>query len=197
MSSAIILQITDAGVDAAFKAQANGFKIEISHIGYGDASYEVTGTETAMQGEFIRLPISTSYKIDGGHVVAVSYTSKEARNVAEIGAYLSDGTLFALFSWPNGPKFQISDAVASLLQITLRIHALPAESITISSSADFNILDALMRIAQLETIVEAQNGLFAQLLAGQARIVTRHIAYHHDDPLVSDDFVSTLNSSLN
>jgi len=191
----INLTVTDAGIKAAFSAENNGFKISIKEIGFGNAQYEVTGAETALQGEFVRVPVTSATQQNKTLILGLTYASPETKNVSEIGAYLDDGTLFAVFAWPDSPRFQLSDVSDFIFRCVLILKGLPADVFEVSIGSQID-LEAHLRISALEEQNKELLAVQAKLLEGQARMVLRHMRYHHDDPTVADDFSSTFQNYL-
>ena len=97
--------VTNAGLSAAQRAQANGYQISLNQFKVGSAyNYTPATTDTALHGTTLH-----SGGISGFSVIdpnTVQYTCIMDQDVGtfnygEIGLYLEDGTLFALAAQPR------------------------------------------------------------------------------------------------
>jgi len=91
--------ITTVGLTAVFNAQNTGLKCEIAEIALGDGSYTPTEDRVALENEITRVPVSGGIRQSEHqiHITGVLAT-QVAFWVKEIGFYLADGTLFAVWS---------------------------------------------------------------------------------------------------
>jgi len=127
--------ITDAGLQAAFNASSTGIAAEITHIALGDIGYAPLSNRTALANERMRLPVA-----DGSPVTAtqIHLTGLAAGAiefwVKEVGFYLADGTLFAVWSDPAQALAYKAAGVDLLLAFDLSITAIPAGSITVQGT---------------------------------------------------------------
>lgn len=102
MSETLIPKITDAGIQACFNAWNSGLQCEITHIGLGDATYIPTSEMTALVSERQRVPIADGERVTPQqiHVTGVASGTTEFW-VKEVGFFLEDGTLLAVWSDNN------------------------------------------------------------------------------------------------
>jgi len=127
--------ITDAGLQAAFNANNTGIAAEITHIALGDNGYAPTTGQVSLQHEVVRIPIA-----DGSPVVATQIHLTALASgalqfwVKEVGFYLADGTLFAVWSDPAQTLAYKAANVDLLLAFDLSIAAIPAGSITVQGT---------------------------------------------------------------
>jgi len=144
--------ITDAGLQAAFNASSTGFAAEITHIGLGTGSYVPTANQTGLTNEKLRVPIADGKMLDVKqlHVTAIA---NDAQNfwVKEVGFFLADGTLLAVWSDTGISLAYKSANVGLLLAFDLALAALPANAITIVSTGASLNLNFATELAQLAT----------------------------------------------
>ncbi len=113
MSEKLIAVTTQHGKQKAFNAELGGVKIKITHIAVGDGAYTPNENQTTLQNEKDRIPILSS-KIDPENFLinfGAIIDNDKSYWVNEIGFYLDDGTLFAVWSHPTirlGEKTKIN-----------------------------------------------------------------------------------------
>ena len=154
MSATLTPVITSAGLNAVFNAQNNGLDATITEIALGDSAWTPDNTATALQNEKRRITVSGE-RIKGSqiHLTGVEDGTSLEYWVREVGFYLADGTLLAIWSNANQALAYKSAGVDLLLAFDLVLSALPANSVTVDGSAGFNLPPAtgskrgLIRIA--------------------------------------------------
>lgn len=123
--------ITNAGLAAIVNAQATGTDaVTISKIGVGSGKYSPMPTATSLVDETKQLDV-----IEGGTPgdnsihVACRDDSADSYPVYEFGLYLSDGTLFALYSQQD-PILQKTSTSQMMLSVDVKLEGVEASSIT-------------------------------------------------------------------
>ncbi|MFD2178522.1 phage tail protein [Veronia pacifica] len=150
MSAPLKPLITSAGLTALFNGQQNGLKAEITHIAFGDHGRTPSAGEKALKSEKARHQILTSQRL-GPHTLNFTVLADGDREfwIREVGFYLADGTLFAVWS-STSPLAYKSASVDFELTYDLLLDALPADSVTIvSTSADPSVAHWLGNYAEL------------------------------------------------
>lgn len=175
MSLSLVPEITTAGLQAVWNATRTGMQAEITHIALGDASYTPSKAQTALQSERRRVPVA------GGSLAGpqqIHVTGLEAGSlsywVREVGFFLGDGTLLAVWSSPAGPLAYKAAGVDLVVAFDLSLSALPANAITVSTTGTLNLFVAgeLARLsaAQLAAMErETRLLLLVQSLAGRIK----------------------------
>ncbi|CAE7405611.1 J [Symbiodinium microadriaticum] len=149
-----------SGLQAVFNADSNGLQAVISEIALGDQGYDpaVDGdgyaTQTALQNEIERFPLADSdavppYQID------LSFIADGANEywVREIGFYLDDGTLLAVWSDAAQTLAYKSAAVPLVLGFELVLASLPANSVTVQTTGGNLELVMTREIAVIGTAI--------------------------------------------
>lgn len=134
--------ITQAGLQAIFNAQSNGLDAKISAVALGDVGYTPTQDRTGLGGEKSRIAIASGSMASPtqAHMTVIEDTDKTFW-VKEVGFYLEDGTLFAVYSDPDKVLAYKSPDVALILAFDLAISGVPSGAITIvDQGLDLNIL---------------------------------------------------------
>jgi len=156
--------ITQVGLNAAVDATQGGFKIEISHIAVGDKGYSPNRNQTVLQNEKDRVMVSGGKHAGPGqwHLTGV-FEKKENFAVREVGFYLSDGTLFAIWSHPANTLFYQTPIAKVIQGFDLILSGLPIDAISVDISGDLNlyygdeflslaVVQAKQLIAQVQTM---------------------------------------------
>ena len=152
--TAIIPILTQAGIQAVFNANNTGLQAEITHIALGNAGYTPSDSATALQSEKQRVAVSGGEMISNDQIHLTANASGNAEYwIKEVGFYLADGTLLAVYSDPIKAIAYKSSSLDILLSFDLKLSALPADSITIDGSGGLSLPPAtntkqgLMRFA--------------------------------------------------
>lgn len=100
---ALIMMITDAGLDALVDAQAGvTAPIEIVSLGLTDTPFVVAPTLTALPGQDKVISTISGEAVAANIIHVTAYdTSADTYSVTGFGLYLEDGTLFAVYSNPT------------------------------------------------------------------------------------------------
>lgn len=152
MNNALQPVITQAGWQAAIRAENAELKIVIHSIALGDKSYTVSGNETELQHECTRVAIAQSAAITEQQLqLTALVTGNDEYWVREIGIYLEEGTLFALWSDPDNPLAYKAQNVDLVLTLDLVLTALPSDNITIITQGSAAPLSMACEFAMLAT----------------------------------------------
>lgn len=149
--------ITNAGLQAVFNADSNGLNAKISSVGLGDAGYTPSQDRTVLSSEQSRINIASSSMASSNQAhMTVIENSDKTFWVKEVGFFLDDGTLFAVYSDPEKVLAYKSPDVDLILAFDLAISGVPTDAITIvDQGLDLNILLApeltKMGIAQVNS----------------------------------------------
>lgn len=136
MSTALQPLITKAGLAAIWNATSTGVQAEIAYIGLGSQGYTPTVDQKALRAQVVKYPVSGGEKLSSSliHLTALADDDK-AFWVREVGIYFADGTLFAVWSSPDTPLTYKAAGTELLMAYDLSLEALPADSVTIVSTA--------------------------------------------------------------
>jgi hypothetical protein len=162
MTTALQPIITTAGLQAVLNASNDGLQAKLTHIALGDSGWQPDGNATQLQQERQRIPISSSSRLQSNqlHITAVE-NSDQNYWVREIGLFLDDGTLLAIWSDAEQALAWKSADVDLLLAFDLLLTALPADSVIIDGTGGLALppaTDQQRGIVRLATIEEARQG---------------------------------------
>lgn len=121
---AIEMMITTAGLDALVDAQAGETTaIEVVEVGFTASAFTMAPTVTALPGEIKRIDTigGTATSETVIHMTAQDSTD-DVYDLRGIGLYLTDGTLFAIYSQPS-PLFRKVSIAAFLFALDLTFAA--------------------------------------------------------------------------
>ncbi len=151
MSTVLVPTFTEVGLQALFNATQDGLEAKITEVGLGEGAYAPDQTRTTLQDEVHRLPIAAGKRVGANQVhLNVIDDTDHAFWVREVGFYLDDGTLLAVYSASEGALAYKSPTIDLLLAFDLSLNGIPADSVTvIDTGANLNILFApeLARLA--------------------------------------------------
>lgn len=138
--------ITRAGEEAAFNASNNGLELELTHIGFGSGVYDPQGEETAMVGEYTRVPIAAGSRITPTQVRinATWQADTGTYPITEIGIYAGN-VLFAVFSRASGEIMGYKTAgIDFVFFYDFGLSSLPADSVNVlADTGQSTVLSAL------------------------------------------------------
>ncbi|MBD8890895.1 phage tail protein [Roseibium litorale] len=154
--------LTTQGLAKAFKADGTGIALTVSHIAFGTSGYTPVGAETALASEIVRVPVASG-KYVGDHVVEIAALLDHDAGfwVRELGFYLDDGTLFAVWSDPTVALAYFTPGVPLAVAYLLALEALPAGAITFTGDVDLHLTFAAefakisMALARNTRVIEA------------------------------------------
>jgi len=134
------LTITQAGLNQAVQASANGISLDITHVALGTAGYTPSRSATSLQAEVARSPISGGANVSDTqiHLTAV-FNDNNQFSAKEIGFFLSDGTLFAVDSHPTDVLIYKHSSATLIEAFDLTLDAVPASSITVNTTGDLSL----------------------------------------------------------
>lgn len=157
--------LTTAGIQAVINAKETGTNaVTISEIGVGTGKYTPTKEQTQLQAQVKRMPI-----LEGGQAgdnaihVACKDDGPGSYEVFEFGLFLSDGTLFAVYS-QNVPIIEKQEKSNLLLAIDMKLEGVNAGNITFGD-VSFSFTAATTTnagIVELATDEETQAGTDSQ-----------------------------------
>lgn len=159
--------ITQAGLNAAVSADSSGIQITITHIGAGTSGYTPTRSRTALSSEAARVPVAGSTKAGPTqwHLTA-EFTAGEFA-AREVGFYLEDGTLFAVWSHPSNVLFHKTELARVVQAFDLVLEAVPADAVTVNQAGDLSLYYAPefmeMTIAQTQLAAVMAQTLHRQM----------------------------------
>ncbi|NOU49523.1 phage tail protein [Pseudoalteromonas sp. JBTF-M23] len=146
--------ITQAGLNAAVNAKEKGLSVHLSHIAVGDKGYTPTRTQTQLQNERDRVPTGEGVDYNNGQFrVSGKFTSDTSYSVKEVGFYLSDGTLFAVWSHPENVLFYLTPMATVVQGFDLLLSAAPHDAITVTHDGDLRLYydDVFLHMTQVQT----------------------------------------------
>lgn len=161
-STPLLPTITEAGLNAIWRASNDGVSAQITHIALGDAAYTPNQGMTRLQSERARYPVADGKRLTSRQIHLTALADGNAEFwVREVGFYLADGTCLAIWSDPAKLLAYKAGGVDLLLAYDLTLSAVPADSVTVQSTgAGLNLAMAeeytALAIAQLG---EMQRGL--------------------------------------
>lgn len=103
----LLLQLTDAGLDAIVAAEAGGTDlVRITQLGLTASNFTQAPTLTNLPGEFKRISMISGAPVAPNIIHMTAYdSSTDVYDVRGLGLYLDDGTLLATFVDPD-PVFR-------------------------------------------------------------------------------------------
>lgn len=158
MSTGLQPVITKVGLAAILKATTTGLSAEISHIALGSQAYTPSADQKTLRNEVARFLISSGEKLSGTllHLTAVA-DGTTGYWVKEVGIFLKDGTLLAVWSHLTEALAYKAANIDLLLAYDLSLAALPADSVTITSTAaGLNLTLAASLAAQATALIDEQ-----------------------------------------
>jgi hypothetical protein len=166
--------ITKAGLAAIWRADNTGVAAEITHIVLGTTGYTPANTQTALRTQVGKYAISDGQRLSDSliHITAVADDAK-AFWVREVGFLLSDGTLLAVWSHPTEALTYKSDKAELLLAYDLSLAALPANSVTITSTGaglNLTLSAELAALATAQIAAQLRSVKFQDTLDDQAKL---------------------------
>ncbi|OHU87815.1 MULTISPECIES: phage tail protein [Pseudoalteromonas] len=153
--------ITQAGLNAAVNAKEKGLSVHLSHIAIGDQGYTPERTQTQLKNERDRVPTGDAVDFKNGQFrVSGKFTSDTSYSVKEVGFFLSDGTLFAVWSHPTNVLFYLTPLATVVQGFDLLLSAAPHDAITVTHEGDLRLYydDVFLHMTQVQT-----NMLISQL----------------------------------
>lgn len=161
MSTGLQPVITKVGLAAILTATKTGLSAEIGFIALGSQAYTPSADQKTLRNEVARFPISSGEKLSSTllHLTAVA-SGTTGYWVREIGIFLTDGTLLAVWSHLTEALAYKAANIDLLLAYDLSLAALPADSVTITSTA------AGLNLTLAEPLAAQATALIAEQLRG-------------------------------
>jgi len=132
-NSALLCVQTDAGLAKILSAQRNGLDGVISHIGFGTEAYEPSRSQTELRDERARISLGGGEKADPHTLILQGLLDSSPQFwCREIGIFLDDGTMIAVWSHPTKPRWYKTTGISVAVAYILTFEALPADSVTIN-----------------------------------------------------------------
>ncbi|WP_417842030.1 phage tail protein [Terasakiella sp.] len=144
--------LTAAGLAAVSNADGNGLQAIIAEIAVGDAGYEPDGTETGLQNELARVDCSAGGAISPNSVLVEAMIAAGAPSffIREIGFFLDDGTLLAVWSSEGQTVGYRSDLAPWFFKFVLGWESLPTDAITVNFNGDAQLAAMSLDLTLLE-----------------------------------------------
>lgn len=157
--------ITNAGLAAIVSSQNDGVNAKITHVALGSSGREPTKAERSLVNERLRVPIAGGSRVSDTQIHLTALAEHPTLNfwVYEIGFFLEDGTMLAVWSDTN-PLAYKSAGVDLLLAFDLVLSALPAASVTVEEGDS-----ALSLAATAEQLTQMAAAQMAEMNRGLAR----------------------------
>ncbi|MGY0794314.1 tail fiber protein [Azospirillum argentinense] len=200
MTTTIVPVITNAGRQKVINVTASGFgPAVISHVGFGSAAYTPAATATALQAERRRVPATGGAAVAPHlvHVTAID-DGDTAYEIRELGFFLDDGTLFAVYSHPSA---KLADKVAGvdfMLAFDLAVQSLPAGSLTVTPAALFHLppaTETVMGVAEIATQGETDAGIDDERVITPKKLAGRSAPGATPNTLALRDAAGTLTAT--
>lgn len=132
--------LTRAGMAALFSASSDGLQAKISHLGFGEGKYSPSGNETGLQSEVTRVAVAGGRYLGEFEVEIVGLLEHSTNfDVAELGVFLDDGTLLAVWSDPVTPLAVFTVGVPLALSYILALEGIPPGSVTVTGDLDLSL----------------------------------------------------------
>ena len=165
MSAPLSLVITQAGLTAVSDATSHGQQVHISHLALGDGSWSPDRGATSLKSERRRLQPGFGDALTPTlfHISAVEDGVSVEYQVSEIGFFLADGTLLAIWSNPDPAAF-LAWKIANVdlwLAFDLDFSALPPDSVTCDDTGGISLAPATSSragVVQMATTEQALAG---------------------------------------
>ena len=141
MNQALNPVITSRGLQAIINASGSGLEASITQVALGSSGYSVAKNadgltdQTRLRNEQQRVNVADGRRASS-HQLDLSFLADGPQEywVREIGFYLADGTLLAVWSDASRSMAWKSASVPLIVGLELVLATLPAESVTIQSS---------------------------------------------------------------
>jgi len=147
---------TDAGLAAIENATGNGLQATIAEIAIGDAGYAPGTSAVGLQNELVRVNCSAGGAVGPQEVLLEAQVPAAAPEffVREIGFFLDDGTLLALWSDVSQVLGYRSALSPWFFKFVLKWSTLPVDSITVSFNGDAAQAALALDVGQTEAKIQ-------------------------------------------
>lgn len=156
--------ITTAGLGAVFNATHDGVNANISHIALGDGAWSPTADASELENEINRISISGGERL-GEHQIHITAVENGAQEywIREVGFYLDDGTLFALWSDTDQALAYKAANVDVLLAFDLVLSAVPDGRVDVLGTGGVNLAPATDTVLGLVRLASSPEALAGEL----------------------------------
>ncbi|TQF69545.1 phage tail protein [Pseudoalteromonas luteoviolacea] len=156
--------ITQSGLNAAANAAESGISISINKIAVGDSGYVPSRAQTALVNQRDQTAVSGCSPAGPAQLhMTAQFRSEQQYAVREVGFYLEDGTLFAVWSHPVNVLFYLTPLSTTIQGFDLVLSAVPVDNIAVNVAGDINLFYGCefvqLTIAQTRTATSALQGL--------------------------------------
>lgn len=160
-----VVTYTEAGLAKLISAKNEGLKGAITHIAAGSAKYTPSVKQTKLKDEKQRVEI-VDYEELGPTTLrlAARFDGDLEYEVGEVGFYLDDETLLAVFSAPDTTLTYKAPGTHWIERFTLDLTPLPSDSVTIEVGVEDVNLMMTEEFATMATSLITQHTLFMGLL---------------------------------
>jgi len=134
--------ITQAGLNKAVDASQKGIALKVTHIAAGTTGYTPTVTRTALVHEVARIPVSGGKNASPTQIHLTGLFDTGEFACRELGFFLEDGTLFALWSHPTNVLFYKTALNQVVQSFDLTLSAVPPGSVVVDTTGDLNLFYA-------------------------------------------------------
>lgn len=132
--------VTQAGLNAAARAQAESRVLQITHVAVGTGAYAPTGMEIALSDERASAPVHRRKHIEGSiWQIAATITGDADYFASEVGFFADDeGTPVLMFVYSSTARVfaAVTDGQETLLELNVSLASVPAGTV------EFSFLDA-------------------------------------------------------
>lgn len=139
MTSSFKAIITQKGIDSAVSADKNGISAEITHIGVSETGFTPSRSTQSIPNEIFRHEITSGGKKGPGQLHISCILEDGEYSAKTIGFYLSDGTLFAVWSHPSNVLFHKTHGARVIQAFDLVLESIPVDSVVINTTVDFSL----------------------------------------------------------
>lgn len=155
--------ITNAGLAAIVSSQNDGVNAKITHVAIGSNGREPSKAETSLVNERLRVPIAGGERVSDTQIHLTALAEHATLNfwVYEVGFFLEDGTLLAVWS-DTDPLAYKSAGVDLLLAFDLVLSALPASSVVVEAGdSGLSLAATAQRLVEMAVaqVAEMNRGL--------------------------------------
>lgn len=139
MSSNFRAVITQEGINKALSADKNGLSAEISHVGISSTGFSPGRSTSKIPDELFRVKIADGAKKAPGQLHLTCILEQGEYEARSVGFYLSDGTLFAVWSHPSNVLFYKTAGARIIQAFDLVLEAVPVEAVVIKTEGDLSL----------------------------------------------------------
>ena len=176
MADNLSIKITKAGKEAAFNVSNTGLELEISHVAFGDTGWTPVNEDeaTTLQNEILRVPILSGEKFGTSQIhLTAKADSPDNFTIREVGFFLSDGTLFGVYSSETQALAYKTAGTELVLVFDLILSTLPPDSVLVAIEGGNNINPSFINELLLITLGNIK--IATTQISGMSRYLTKII----------------------